>query len=94
MEYLYTQMLDDPHEICMWAKEDVAKAYKDSIKKAIKDVSHAIAKRQELNKEASILADKLKAAHDKHDMLLVSDVLSALASNIRGELRDRRKLDI
>lgn len=78
----------------MWAKEEVEKAYKDSIKKAVGEVSHEMAKRLELNKEADILVEKLKIAHDSKDTYLVGEILRELKSNIRGELRDRRKLDI
>lgn len=84
MEYLYTQLIGEPHELCQWAKEDIEKAYKDSCKKAIKDIAQIMAKRERLNKEALELSIKLRAAYDIKDTLLVSDILEEIVENLKG----------
>lgn len=87
MEYLFTTLLDDPSEVCMWAKKDVEKAYRKSCSEAIRDIAHNIAKRNKLNDEAEVLAKELIRAHDNKDTHLVSDILSLIKKNIEGSLR-------
>lgn len=85
MEYLYTTLIDDPHELCMWAKEDIDRAYKKSCIDAIRDISHNIAKRTKLNEEAEQLVIRLKEAHDKEDVCIVADILSLIKDNIQSK---------
>lgn len=90
MEYLYTSLLDEPGELCMWAKEDVDKAYKKSCSEAIRDISHNIAKRNKLNDEAVQLAKELMEAHNIKNIMLVADILFLIKNNINGELRKNK----
>lgn len=89
MEYLYSALLDDPSELCMWAKEDVDKAYRKSCSEAIKDISHSIAKRNKLNEEAEQLAKELIAAHNEKNTFLVADTLSLIKDNINEKFRKK-----
>ena len=87
MNYLYTTLLDNPHELCLWAKADVDKAYKKSLTKAVVDIAHHNAKRLELNKEADALIEDIKKAHDDKDTHLVADLLDKIVDNINGKLK-------
>lgn len=82
-KYLYADLIDDPHELCLWAKEEIEKEYKKSCTKAILDVSAKIKQRAELNEEALDLINKLKTAHADGDRFYVAELLDSISSNVR-----------
>lgn len=83
-EYLYNTWLDNPHELCMMAKEEVEKIYKDSCKKAIQEITILNKKRLNLIQEADILIKQLLISYDKDDKQEVEGLLQKITTNKRA----------
>jgi hypothetical protein len=78
----YEMIIDEPHELCQWALEDIEKCYNDSCKKAIKDIYQENKRRQELIEKANLLGKALLKAYDEDDRETVANLLREIKSNM------------
>lgn len=81
MTYDYINWIENPHELCTMAADELAKIRKQSCVKAICDINNANKKRAELIKAGNGLVDELFAAYDSDDTEEIIKILEKIAES-------------
>ena len=79
----FNKLIDSPHELCQWVKQDIEKCYKDSCVEAVKQAILKKTEREALTQDLDYAVGELLLAHERNDRELVAIFIGKIEENIR-----------
>lgn len=79
----FDKLIDSPHELCQWVKQDIEKCYKDSCVEVVKQAILKKTERAALNEDLDNLLEGIFEAHKSNDRELVAMFIGKIEENIR-----------